>query len=558
MVQKIFTFFYRETPLLHKAAYLLGFFAVLSQVLAFFRDRLLAHMFGAGSALDVYYAAFRIPDFLFVTIASLVSLSVVIPFIIEKEKEGKEKVKELVNNIFAFFSLMMISCCVAAFFLMPYFSGLLFKGFTGETLDRVVFLSRILLLSPIALGFSNLFGSLTQAYNRFVIYAFAPFVYNLSIILGIVFLAPSYGITGVAISVVIGAMLHALIQIPFVLKIGLFPVVPQHLDFGSLKKIARLSFPRTLTLSTSHVASLFMVSLASLMVSGSISVFSLAFNIQSVPLSIIGVSYSLAAFPTLSRYYANKDMQAFTSSMAITARHIIFWSLPIMSLFIVIRAQIVRVLLGTGHFDWNDTRLTAAALALFAVSTVFQSLILLFVRAFYSAGYTKKPFLINLFSTGILVGCTYGLVKLFYYYPEFQYFITALLKVENVPGAAVLMLPLGYSIGTIINGILHWVDFEKDFKGFTREVGPAFYQSCAASVILGFVAYLGLSLFGQLLRPESLVEIFLQGLGAGVLGIIAGIIVLFLLKNREVKEVGKSLRARFWNTRVVSTDPEIV
>jgi putative peptidoglycan lipid II flippase len=76
MVQKIFKFLYKETSTLHRAAYLLGFFAILSQVLAFFRDRLLAHIFGAGSTLDIYYAAFRIPDFLFVTVASVVSLSV--------------------------------------------------------------------------------------------------------------------------------------------------------------------------------------------------------------------------------------------------------------------------------------------------------------------------------------------------------------------------------------------------------------------------------------------------------------------------------------------------
>jgi putative peptidoglycan lipid II flippase len=425
-------------------------------------------------------------------------------------------------------------------------------------LELVILLSRVLLLSPIALGFSNLLGSLTQAYNRFAIYALAPLVYNLGIILGTLLFASQWGIIGVATGVVFGAFLHMLIQIPFVIKIGLFPRIPVRLDFQSIKNVAKLSFPRTLTLSINHIATIFMVSMASLMVSGSISIFSFSLNIQSVPLSIIGVSYSLAAFPTLTRYFANKEMDSFISHMATTARHIVFWSLPTTALFVVLRAQIVRVLLGTGEFDWNDTRLTAAALALFALSAVFQSLMLLFIRAFYSAGHTKKPFLFNFFSTIILIGLAYGLVKVFYMYPTFRYFISSLLKVDDVPGTAVLMLPLGYSLGTILNGIVHWIGFEKDFRGFSKPVIRTFCESTAASIILGFVTYLGLELFGHVFNTSSLVGIFLQGLSAGVLGISVAIIVLIGLQSRELAEAWASLRSRFWNARVLSTDPEIV
>jgi len=558
MVRRIFEFFYRETSTLHKAAYLLGFFAILSQVLAFLRDRLLAHVFGASAALDTYYAAFRIPDFLFVTVASVVSISVIVPFIIEKEKQGIEAVREFVDNIFTFFSFLIILVCIITFFLIPTFSGILFKGFSGPELEKVILLSRIFLLSPIALGFSNLFGSLTQAYNRFTIYAFAPLVYNLGIILGVIFLAPKYGVMGVAIGVILGSMLHMLVQIPFVFRIGLFPRLHRGFDWNSIKKVATLSFPRTLTLSINHIATIFLVSFASLMAVGSISVFSFALNIQSVPLSVIGVSYSLAAFPTLSRHFADKNLKAFVEHMATTARHIIFWSVPVTALFIVLRAQIVRVLLGTGKFDWNDTRLTAAALALFALSAVFQSLMLLFVRAFYSAGHTKKPFMINLLSTVILILCTYGLVRLFYFSPDFRYFISSLLRVEDLPGTVVLMLPLGYSIGTILNGIIHWIGFEKDFGGFSKVVNRTLFQSIGASIILGYVAYLGLNLFAPLFHTDSLVGIFLQGFMAGILGIIAGVIVLFLMKSKELEEAMAAIHSKFWKTKVIATDSEIV
>ena len=218
MVRKIFRILYQETETLHQAALLLGSFAILSQALAFLRDRLLAHIFGASAALDIYYAAFRVPDIIFVTVASVVSLSVLIPFIIEREAKSVEALRAFVNNIFSFFSILIITVSGLAFLLLPAISQFLFAGFSDAAMAEVVFISRILLLSPIILGFSNLFGSLTQAYNRFILYALAPLLYNAGIIAGIVLLALRWGVLGVAIGVVAGASLHALVQVPFIVK----------------------------------------------------------------------------------------------------------------------------------------------------------------------------------------------------------------------------------------------------------------------------------------------------------------------------------------------------
>ncbi|MBI2065458.1 MAG: hypothetical protein HYT68_00075 [Candidatus Zambryskibacteria bacterium] len=558
MGRKIFDFLYKETGTLNQAALLLGLFAFLSQVLAFLRDRLLAHIFGASLELDIYYAAFRIPDFIFVTVASVVSLSVLIPFIIEKETQGPGALRAFINEIFSFFSILIVSISGLAFFLMPIIAALLFKGFSSSALTDVVLISRILLLSPIILGFSNLFGSLTQAYNRFTIYALAPLLYNAGIIAGIIFLAEKLGIIGVAVGVIFGASLHALIQVPFVITSGLFPKISLRLNLASIKKVVSISFPRTLTLSMTHLATIFLVSAASLMVAGSISVFSFSFNLQSVPLSIIGVSYSLAAFPTLSRRFKENNISDFIKQMTASASLIIFWSLPLTALFIVLRAQIVRVILGSGLFDWDATRLTAAALALFILSSVFQSLALLFMRGFYSAGFTRKPFFINLISAVVMIAGTWGLVKLFYVSSEFSYFIGTLLKVEDLSGTVVLMLPLGFSIAATVNGLLHWVAFEMEFRGFSRGVIRTLFHCLGTSVIMGAVAYLGLNIFAPYLDTASLVGIFLQGAIAGFLAIMAGILILVLLKNKELSEIWNAIHQRFWKTKVIATDSEIV
>lgn len=558
MVRKLLGYFYKETSSLNQAALLLGLFAFLSQILAFLRDRLLAHIFGAGIELDIYYAAFRIPDFIFVSVASVVSLSVLIPFIIERDEEGREKLREFIDGIFSFFGILIALVSILAFFAMPEIAGLLFKGMSPWALEQVIYLSRLLLLSPIILGFSNLFGSLTQAYNRFTIYALAPLLYNLGIIVGIIILGERMGIRGVALGVVLGALLHALVQIPFVVKSGLFPRATLKFDPVLIGKIVKISFPRTITLAMSSLTLLFLTAFASLMSAGSISILTFSINLQSIPLSLIGVSYSLAAFPTLTRRFRENNMKAFVEQMALTTRFIIFWSLPVTALLIVLRAQVVRVILGTGMFGWDETRLTAAALALFVLSSVFQCLILLFMRGFYSAGFTKKPFVINLISTVFLFVASYILVTTFYNSSLLSYFVGVLLKVEDIPNTVVLMLPLAFTLGTIVNGVALWVAFERQFKGYSREVMRTVFEVFGTSVIMGATTYVLLNLIEPLFNTNTLIGLLLQALVAGLGAIILGVMILLSLKSRELSDVWQVLQSKFWKTKVIATDPEIV
>jgi len=556
MVKGIWDFIHRTSNGLHQAAYLLGFFAILSQVLGLFRDRLLAHNFGAGIELDLYYAAFRLPDFLFVSIASLVSVSVLIPLLVGRLTD-KEQSRKLLDSAFSFFFLAVIVSCVAVFVLSPMLLKIIFPGFVGGDFERLVFLTRILLLSPIFLGFSNLLASIVQAHRRFLLYALSPIVYNLSIISGIVFFVPSLGIIGVVWGVVIGALVHFLIQLPFVLKVGLLPKFTFRWSRAELKQIILLSAPRTLALSVNHLSLLFLFSFASLLTLGSITIFNLSFNLQSVPLSIIGVSYSLAAFPTLSLFFANGDRIKFVEQISAAAKHIIFWSLPAAVLFIVLRAQIVRTILGTGEFSWSDTRLTAAALAIFSVSVVSQGLNLLFTRGYYAAGQTKKPLLINSISAIFIIIASFGLLKFFQSNDLFRFFIEALFRVENLAGSSVLMLPLGFSLGMILNSLLLLGLFRSDFGQTSKTLFGVFFQSFSASIIAGSVAWLGLQILAPLLDQNTLIGIFLQGSLAGLLGIAVGVAVLLILDNREIREIWVNFHKKIWGTKVIGSDSEI-
>lgn len=556
MVKRFFNILNKEFSGINEAAFLLGGFALLSQILGLFRDRALAHFVGPSASLDIYYAAFRIPDLIFNSFASLVSITVLIPFFIEKLDHDREhhgsSAKSFLNEIFTVFFWLIIAVAVLAFIFMPLLAPYVAPGFNAEELAKLVTTSRIMLLSPILLGFSNLFGSITQIFKRFFVYALSPVLYNVGILIGIIFFLPIFGICGLALGIVLGALFHMLLQIPVLIRHRYVPHFISNINWAHIKKVFMLSLPRTLALALNSIAIAVIVSIASTIREGSISLFNFAYNLQAVPISIIGVSYSVAAFPALAHAFSSGQIGHFKDQIVNASRQIIFWSLPIVFLFIVLRAQIVRVILGSGSFSWNDTKLTAAALALFAISVVAQSLIVLFVRAYYAAGKTRRPLVVNLVFTALQIFFAIALLRYFQSHEQFQFFIESLMRVQDVPGTALLMLPLGYSIGTILNFLGLWFLFKRDFlKENANSLSRTFFQVFCASFFMGFVAYEFLGVFDNYLDINTFWGILGQGFFSGIIGIAAGIAVFVILKNQEFQEVAETFRHKFWKARVV-------
>jgi peptidoglycan biosynthesis protein MviN/MurJ (putative lipid II flippase) len=242
--------------------------------------------------------------------------------------------------------------------------------------------------------------------------------------------------------------------------------------------------------------------------------------------------------------------------MIAAARHIIFWSTPVMVLFIVLRAQIVRTVFGAGRFDWADTRLTAASLAVFMISVIGQSLIILFIRAFYAEGKTTRPLLVNLASAGLIIAAGYVLTKAFFAYPVFRFFLEDILKVSGQPGTSALVLPLAYSLGIILNTALLWRMFEGKYSGFSKPVLSTLYHSFAASVIMGYAAFLCLRIFAAVFPLTKVWGVFMQGFCSGLVGLLVGVLVLIVLGNKELEEVWRTLHKRFWKSAVPPQEVE--
>lgn len=552
MVKFILNFLGKEISGLHEAAYLLAVFAFGSQLLALVRDRLLATNFGASEMVDIYYASFRIPDLLFVVVTALVSASVLVPIFSSDKLRTSNQLKKTIDSLFTVFLIITLILIVAVFFFVEPLLRIFVKEImTGENSQTLVLFTRILLLSPFLLGISQLFGGIVQSYRRFFIYAISPILYNVGIIIGIAYFYPFFGPIGLVFGVVLGLILHVGIQIPTVAKSGLLPKITTEIDWSIVKKVLTLSLPRTVTLASSQITLLFLISLAATIATGSIAVFNFAYNLQSVPLAIIGVSYSLAAFPTLSKLFSEKKQEEFLKQLITAARHIIFWSFPVIAIFVVLRAQIVRVILGAGVFDWSDTRLTAAALALFAVSVFAQSLILIFIRGYYSAGQTRKPLLINVFSVILTIFLAIFLTSIYNSHETFRIFVEVLLRVEGLSGTSVLMLPLAFSFGMILNAVILWVCFEKSFPGFSKGVWRTASQSLITSILIGFVAYLFTNVLNNVFDLTTLIGVFLQGFISGIIGLLFGLLILILIKNFEIVEIWQTIHRKFWRAQAI-------
>jgi len=518
---------------LHQAAYLLAALTLASQALALLRDRTFAHSFGAGQTLDLYYAAFRVPDLVFALVSSLVSAYVIIPRITGMDRESTRRL--LSESATFLFGVGGIICVVLAFF-MPQFLSLLYPGFiSSPQYSGFILLARILLLQPILLGLSGVFGSVTQVHRRFMLFAISPVLYNLGIILGTVYFYPRWGLPGIGLGVILGAVAYLAVNIPVLREAGVIPYfrIPR---FAIMAPIMRDSVPRSLALGMGSITALVLTALASRLSTGAVSVFTLAGNLEAVPLSLIGASYAVAAFPALSEASALERRDEFTRILSTSARHIILWSIVALGLIAVLRAHLVRVILGTGAFGWDATRLTAALLVVLTVCLVAQGLVLLFSRALYAARQSWRPLLYQFAGGALTVALAVGFLSL----PQtgIPASLAGLLRVGDVPGTSILLLALATALGQFFLLLLSLIALRSVAPGLVSTLIEPFRDGCVGAVAGGAAAYMTLAIEGGIAPLTTLAAVFTEGFIAGIVGLAAAALALFLVGNREVRAMG--------------------
>src|SRR3990167_38904 len=522
---------------MHQAAYILAAFALGSQLLALVRDRLLASSFGATETLDLYYAAFRLPDLLFIGVASLLSIYALLPILSKIEAENPGFAISFLRRLLLLFFVGMGAASLVAFFFVPELIRLIAPGLAHN--PALVMLTKILLLQPILLGASNLLANLTQLKHRFVLYSISPLLYNLGIIGGIVFLYPQFGLTGLAWGVIAGAALHLFVQVPFFTLERTGGELPWRKVVVYARETLALSVPRTAALAAGQISLLVAVALASLFPEGSIAIFTFAWNLQAVPLTIIGVSYSVAAFPTLARFFAGNNRVEFVRHVEAALKHIIFWSIPALFLIIVLRAHLVRVILGAGVFDWDATRLTAALLAICAAGLVAQGLVLLFSRAVYAVKQSWWPLIYQVVGGVVSVLMAWYLLT---FPPEgFLEWLSKLLRVSDVSGTEILFVALSASVGQVVLALWSLAALSRVTPTLALSLVRPLVHGIFATLVGGAATYGALMVGSEIAPLTTSLAVFAEGLAAGIVGLAASGLALFVLKNEEFRDVLKSL-----------------
>lgn len=486
----------------------------LSNVLGLARDMLLAWRF-PFSVSDPYVAAFRIPDTIFNFLILGAITSAFIPIFSEIiVNEEKERGSRLVSSMLNIGALLMVISAIILYFLMPFVMPFVVSGLNSEKISDSIHLARILMLTPIFFSASYIVGGVLNSYGRFLAFSLSPLLYNLAIIFGILFVAPEFGLNGVVYCVVIGSALHLLVQLPALSQVGF----KYHFTFNyhdeALKKIGRLMIPRSLSLGANQILLTIFTAIGSTISTGVISAFYYANNIQTVPTVILGNSFAAAIFPTLSRKIAEDKKDACAFYLIRAMRVIGFLLIPSTVVFILLRAQIARLIVGHGHASWGDTKMTALALAFFSISFIAQGLIPLLARAFFAIKNTKSPMIISLITVVFSVVIAYPLAH--------HYGISGLTLAFSL-GSFLQFSLLFYMLIRIYPLIYNW------------SLIYSYGKTAIISLIMGGVVWLTMHLAANIVDLRYSTGVLFQTFLSVGAGIIVYLFLSYLFDAEEIK-----------------------
>ncbi len=402
---------------LFKASVVIGGFSFLADIVALFRDRILASQFGASRTLDIYYSAFKIPDLVFNLLILGAVSSAFIPIFIREFKEDEKKAWRLSQNFVTMAFVSVLSGVLVMMVFARPLVELIAPGFSGPDKDVLVQLMRLMLISPLVFSLSTILGSMLQALERFWAYAIAPVFYNAGIIVGAIYFVPWFRIRGyhevlgLGAGVVFGALLHLLIQLIASMRAGFrFKWIFNVAD-TQFRNIVRLMIPRTVGLGAYSFDSVVINSIASTLGAGSIAVLNFANNLQFVPIAVVGVSMATAIFPKLSRHASSDEKDDLKKNLYLAIKSTALIVVPVAILMAIFSRRIISVLFGAGLFGGVGIEATASVLAIFMVGVTAQSLIPIISRGFYALQNTKIPVLISVFSVVINISLAFYFSK---------------------------------------------------------------------------------------------------------------------------------------------------
>lgn len=395
--QRTRDFILQEQANMLSSSIIISVMIVIARIFGLLRYRVLSGQFTVDE-LDIYYAAFRLPDLMFEILITGALTTTFIPFFL-KFVQGSEKQSKNVSTIINLISCALVVFLVIAFFSAPSVVPKLTPAFSQEKITQTVWFSQILLLGQLPFFvFGSFLSSMSQARKSFLIPAMAPVMYNIGIMITTVLFSSQLHLMAPICGVVIGAICYCLIQLPSIYYAKL-KFRPFFIEINAeIRNFFKVILPRLFTVVIAQVSVTFDLYLASFISSGAYTVFYYAQQLQLLPVSIIGIAYGQASLPYLAEMYRDNKIKEMRNIVVSSVLNLFFLIIPFMYYFIFARTPLVRLVFGGAKFDWDATVATAFTVSYFALSLPAHAVYYFLTRCFYAMLDSKTPFHISLLS----------------------------------------------------------------------------------------------------------------------------------------------------------------
>ena len=433
-----------------RGALLLSFLSFVYFIAGIVRNRVFANTFGPGPELDAYNAAFRIPE---IALDVLVAAGLTAPFVpiyTALRRDDERAANDFGRTVLTAAVLVMVVAVIVILFAAPLLATTIGVGFDQATRDLYIDLLRINCFAQILFAASICIGEVLVANRRFLFYALAPILYTAGIVAGTVLGAERFGIVATAWGAVGGAVLHLGVRTLGILGTSFRPRPGFGIRTPAFREFIRLMLPRMISHPIEPLTFTFFTALATTIAVGGVSTVNFALDYQVVPVSLIGISFSLAVFPTLSTAYADDDRVAFRDVLGRNVVTIgILTTLAGIALFMG-APILVEVLLGGGEFGPEDVAITATIVAAFAVSVPFDSLAYPLSRGLYATHDTIRQVGASFAGFGVVLASSTLLA----------------------PSLGLLSIPIGYALGMIVKDVLLAVFLVRRVQAIGRATPP--------------------------------------------------------------------------------------
>ncbi|HEX9117781.1 MAG TPA: murein biosynthesis integral membrane protein MurJ, partial [Anaerolineae bacterium] len=355
----------------------------------------IARQFGIGADLDAYYAAFRLPDLLFTLVAGGALATAFIPvfadFVAAGDRTGAWRLASAITNL--------VLLVVAAFALLvevlapELVHAFIAPGFTAAQQAETVSIMRIVLLSTLLFAVSAVQASVLNGFKHFFLPALAPVMYPLGIAAGALWLAPHWGVRGLAFGAVAGAALHLAVKVPGLIRYGFhwWPVLD--LKHAAVRRVLALVGPRVLDLGIFQLVMLLTTNLASRLGPGRVSALEWGWGAMQLPETVIGTAFGMVALPTLAELAASGNIAGLRSTLGETLREVVALTVPAACALMLLGGPLLQILYQRGAFDARATAVVLVALRFYAIGLVGQASLELVARGFFARQDTVTPLL---------------------------------------------------------------------------------------------------------------------------------------------------------------------